>query len=670
MQGRNSRVCLWLAAAASFVAGLFPFNTTDGYGHLAVGRQIATLGHVPRFDLFSYWKPTPQPWHNFSWGYDLGSWWLYSAGGANTLILLKCAALAFLGASLVALAVRLGKPSSWAAPLALTLLLLALPVVRFRLTVRPQLFGLLIPLLLLWGLWALMSERTSRRRRFVIVFALALAHVVWVNVHGSHLFGLLLTGIFATFSFRTPAFAPAALLVVLQGLAMGCTPFGFGIVFDSVSLLSQPEYRDLLLEWEPWSPKVPLALLAIPVLYAVLTLFAVGPMTRSGRYGLAYSVLCIVLTLMAFRSLRFIAHQLLLATPFIAAGIGLRLQARRIRAPLVLVPAAIALVGVLWAPGLAPFLGFGLGEPRTDYPWVAARVIDEQVPEPYILANARDGWMLAFAVPNAKLLIDGRAHFFGAKFLRFVEDSFETEASFAGLLRDYPTTNAVVVDHVIPKHFAAINYLRASPDWQLAQVEDRHSLFLRRPVLGGRAFTVLDAGFRPGRVLDVDVSDEEIDTEVARIGRAPSTVAVLAWVQGLRDMRPLARDGGRAGFRMARDDNDSRSARAAYQSFTRAADVQPEFNAIELLRGMAASSLCDIELARTSFDVARSEGPHRPTALAEMELALRSPNDGERASAHSQLKTLEEHPSSRDDPWVKALVADVQAGVRCAHSHP
>lgn len=665
MQGRNSRVCLWLAAAASFVAGLFPFNTTDGYGHLAVGRQIATFGHVPRFDLFSYWKPTPQPWHNFSWGYDLGSWWLYSAGGANTLILLKCAALAFVGAALVALAVRLGKTSPWAAPLALTLLLLVLPAVRFRLTVRPQLFGLLIPLLLLWGLWALMSERTSRRQSWVIVVVLALAHVVWVNVHGSHLFGLLLTGIFAVFSFRTRAFAPIALLVVLQGLAMGCTPFGFGIVLDSVSLLSQPEYRDLLLEWEPWSPKVPVALLAIPTLYAVLTLFAVGPMTRSGRYGLAYSVLCIVLTLMAFRSLRFIAHQLLLATPFIAAGIGLRLQTRKIAAPLALVPATIALIGVLWAPHLAPFLGFGVGEPRTDYPWAAAKVIDEQLPEPYILANARDGWMLAFAVPNAKLLIDGRAHFFGAEFLRFVEDSFETEHGFARLLRDYPATNAIVADHVIPKHFAAINYLRASPDWQLAQVEDRHSLFVRGRAFDGRALTILDAGFRPGRLLDGDVSEQDIDAELAQIGEAPSTVAVLAWVQGLRNMRPLARDGGRAGFRMSRDDDENQKARAAYQAFTRASEVQPGFNAIEFFRGMAASSACDIELARASFDVARSEGPHRPTALAAMELALRSPTDEERASARAQLRTLEEHPGSRNDPWVKALVADAEAGVRC-----
>ncbi len=664
MQRRISVLCVWIAATASFLAGLFPFNTTDGYGHLAVGRQIAELGHVPRVDLFSFWKPTPQPWHNFSWGYDLSSWLVYSFGGANALILLKCVALALLGAALVWLAVRLSQDSTWAAPVALTLLLIVLPVVRFRLTVRPQILGLLIPAILLVGLFAIYSDKTSRRNKFLIALALAVTHVVWVNAHGSHLFGLLLTGLFAVFAFRTVAFAPAALLVLLQVVAMGCTPFGYGIVLDSLSLLSRPEYRDLLLEWQPWSPKIPLALLIVPSLYAVLTLVALRPVARSGRFGLAYAVLAVVLTFMAFRSLRFVAHQLLLLTPFIAAGLAMRLGDREFAPSFLLVPLAAAAWALAWSPQLSPFLGFGLGEPRTDYPWVAADVIEREVEQPRVLANVRDGWMLTFAVPGAKFLIDGRVHFFGPEFMRLVEDSFGDERRFARLLESYPV-NAVVVDHTIPKHFAATNYLSGSPEWLLAQVEDRHSLFVLAPELDSdRALHILGAGYRVGRLLDPEVTDAQLDTELLLVGDHPSTKATRAWAKGLRTLRPLARDGSRAGFRMFQDPAERQRARDAYGALTEAADIQREFNAIELFRALAASSACDLESAALSLRAARRGGGNRMIELAALELALRGPDNDDRAAALSRLQILK-RSEGPNDPWVRAIVADVEAGVRC-----
>ncbi len=62
-----------------------------------------------------------------------------------------------------------------------------------------------------------------------------------------------------------------------------------------------------------------LAFIAL-VLAAVLVLLAMRPVTRSGRFGLAYGVFCVVLSVMAFRSIRFVAHDLLFTAPFIAAG--------------------------------------------------------------------------------------------------------------------------------------------------------------------------------------------------------------------------------------------------------------------------------------------------------------------------------------------------------------
>lgn len=664
MQRRINFVCAWIAALAFFLAGLFPFNTTDGYGHLAVGRQIAELGHVPQVDLFSFWKPTPQAWHNFSWGYDLASWVLYSSGGANSLILVKCVALALLGGSLIVVAARVSRSSPWAAPLALTLLLVVLPVARLRFTVRPQILGLVIPAILLVAFYAIYSDRTSRKRKYAIALALAATHVLWVNGHGSHLLGLLMSGLFAAFAFRTAAFAPLALLAALQIGALGCTPFGYGIVYDSLSLLSRPEYRDLLLEWQPWSSKLPLSLLVFPSLYAVLILVALGPVARSGRFGLAYGVLCVALTLMAFRSIRFVVHQLLLVTPFIAAGIGMRLKDRKLTSALFPAPVAAAAWAISWSPQPSPPLGFGLGEPRTNYPWVSAEVIARGVDEPRILANARDAWMLTFATPGAKFLIDGRVHFFGPEFVRFVEDSFQDEDRFAQLLRHYPV-NTVVVDHTIPKHFAATNYLTASSDWHLGQVEDRHSLFVTASELDRvQAYHVVDAGYRVGRLLEPEVSDAELQTELARLGEHPSTRAIRAWTEGLRLLRPLARDGSRAGFRKYQTAIEKQRARDAYRAFTEAAEVQPEFNAIELFRGLASLSACDLELAASALQNARRGSNNRAIALASMELALRGPENEDYHEALKGLRALRAL-HDQDEVWVNAILTDVEAGVRC-----
>lgn len=665
MQRRISRFSTWIAGVAYFLAGLFPFNNADGYGHLALGRQIAELGEVPRVDLFSFWKPTPQPWHNFAWAYDLFSWTLYDAGGANALILLKCAALALLAIVLVQLAVRLSGHETSAAPITLTLLLLALPVARFRFTVRPQILGLLLPALILLGLFIIFSEKTPRRRRYLIVLALAALHIVWVNTHGSHLLGPVLTGIFAAFAYRTPAFRPAALLVALQILAMGCTPFGYGMIGDALSLIGRPEYRGLLLEWEPWTPKVPLVLLALPALYAVLILWALRPLYRQGRYGMAYAVFCVVLTLMAFRSLRFITHQLLLVSPFIAAGLAVRLRRSTLHPSLWWVPIAAATWAVSMSAHLLPPLGFGLGEAKTDYPWVAGEVIAEHVEEPRILANIRDGWMLLFAVPQGKFLIDGRVHFYGPEFAREIESAFGDVARFSALLDAYDV-NTVVVDHTLPGHFPATEYLIDSADWSLVQIEDRHSAFVSTAQLSDlRPLRLIGAGFRTARTLDADLSVDELRDERARLGDYPSTVAIRAWVRGLELLRPLARDGTRAGFRMARTAPEQESARDAYRAFSEAAAVVPEFNAIELFRAASALTACDLELAGIAARKAERGGPNRATSLLAIEVALRGPDGPARASAQRSLQALRQRTESRDDPWVRAIVADVENRVRC-----
>lgn len=647
-----------ICAAAFFVVGAFPLYSVDAYGHLAQGRQIDELGRVPKVDLFSFWKPEPQPWSNYEWGYDLVTWLMYDAWGPNALIAAKCLLLALLGAMLVLLGDRLARGRETAAVLTAAVAIFFAPLARIRFTVRPQIVGLVFPAVLLLGIATLFSERTSTRAKRWVVVGLGLMQVIWVNSHGSHLLGLLVGLLFLAFSVRTAAFASMALLVVLQLGAMALTPFGLDIVTDAIAHVWRPEYRDVVIEWGPWSPAHPLYLLWGPVVASVLVLVAMRPVTRSSRYGLAYGVLCVILGVMAFRSIRFIAHQLLFTAPFIAAGLAQLEWLRGLRraAPAVL---GFSIVwGVLMSPRLEPFVPFGFGEPRLGHAFAAADVVNHHVREPRILAPIQDSWPLMFAVPEGRFLVDGRVPFYGPEFVRQVTNSFSDPAAFARLLERFDV-NTVVVDHIRSGQAPAVDYLWRAPAWELGQVQDRHSLFVRvgsAPSMA--ALEIVGPGFRVGRLLDPDVPETDIEDEIERIGDHANARAIRGWLRGLQLLRPLARESDRAGLRRYATAAERLQARKAYDALSTAAEVYPGFTTIELYRAMAAMAACDLPQAREALGRAQYSGETRETSLVALELALRAPNEAQRREAEAHLDRLLGHPKGARDPWVLAIAGD------------
>lgn len=656
----------WSASGCAtlfFLLGAFPLYSIDAYGHLAQGRQIAELGRVPTLDPFSFWRSTPQPWRNYEWGYDLVTWLIYDRFGPNALIVIKCVLLAVLGYILVVLAGRLANGARLAAPIAAVILILFAPLARIRFTVRPQVAGLLLTAVLLLGTSALYSERTSARARRWIIAALGLMQVLWVNLHGSHLLGLLVTVLFLTFSIRTAAFSSMLVLLAVQLAATACTPFGLGIVTDAVDHVFRPEYREVVIEWGPWSPEQPLYLLIGPMIAAILMLVAMRPVTRSGRFGLAYGVFCVLVTIMGFRSIRFVADQLLFTTPFIAAGLA-QLKPFRGLSHAVPILLGLAMTWAVWvSPRLEPFVPFGLGEPRLGHAFALAEVINQHVDEPRILAPIQESWPLMFAVPDGRFLVDGRVPFYGPAFIRKVTNSFSDPAALRELLETYDV-NSVVVDHTRADQTAAVEHLWRSPDWSLGQVQDRQSLFVRR----GNApslvpLELIGPGYRVGRLLDRDVSDGAIEAEARRVGHHQNSKAIQGWVRGLALLRPLARDGERAGARIYLSEAEREAARGAYRFLSDAAAMYPGFTAIELYRAMAAIAACDEPQAREALGRAVYSGETRESSLVAIELALRMGSDPQRAAAKAHVERLLAHSESALDPWVVALGRDLDS--RC-----
>jgi hypothetical protein len=373
--------------------------------------------------------------------------------------------------------------------------------------------------------------------------------------------------------------------------------------------------------------------------------------------------MCVLLSVMAFRSMRFVAHQLLFCAPFIAAGLSQLPGLARMRRSVVGLIGIAAASSALWMMQMVPALGFGFGESKREYPWASAEVVEQAVEHPKIVASIQDSWFLMFAAPGAKLLIDGRVPYYGPEMIQQVSRSFTDSELFAQQLAEYDV-NTVVIDHTRSDHIVATEYLNSRNDWALAFVEDGHSLFVRRDVSPGlRPFEIAGPGYRTGRLLDTGLDDLEVSAEVARLGSQLNTASMHAWHEGLELLRPLARDGDRAGIRMHRDADEQARARAAYERFSVAARSFPGFTSIELYRAMAALSACDISEAQEALGRAVYGGQTRGTSLVALELSLRAGAPTERSTAAAHVARLSARPESRDDPWVAAIVSDID--VRC-----
>jgi len=396
---------------------------------------------------------------------------------------------------------------------------------------------------------------------------------------------------------------------------------------------------------------------------ALFVLVAVRRVTRSSRFGLAYGVFCVLLCLMAFRSMRFVAHQVLFCAPFIGAGLarlpGFGTKRRAVGGFI----GIAALASALWMMQLVPALGFGLGESRRGYPWASAEVIERGVEHPRIVASIEDSWLLMFAAPRSQLLIDGRVPFYGPEMIQRVARSFADPGLFAELLRKYDV-NTVVIDHTRSDHIMATEYLSHRNEWALDFIEDGHSLFVRRDVSPElEPFEILAAGYRTGRVLDPGFSDAQVRSEVTRLGSQLNTGAIHAWHEGLELLRPLARDGDRAGIRKHHGPEEQARAREAYERLSVPARRYPGFTTVELYRAMAASSACDLGKAKDALGRALYSGQTRGTALVGLELSLRGGDERQRSSASAELRRLLSQPQTQGDPWVTAIAEDID--LRC-----
>jgi hypothetical protein len=253
---------IWVAAAFLLpitVAFVAPLSTGDlAYG-IRAGRFVLETGSILRVDVFTF-TAWCDPWLNQQWGAHVALAATFDALGWLGLALLRAALAASVVAATYAACRAFGAERRQAAWLSL---LSWLPHLGGAL--RASFFGLLLFAVLLW----IVAGRVEHPSR--LPWAVALM-AVWVNVHGSFPFGILVL-LIAFAEDRVEGRSGRRTIVVagLCALATALNPFGPAVWPYVVRLSTNPLIREVIPEWQPPWTSVPegIAFLAFLVLGGV-----------------------------------------------------------------------------------------------------------------------------------------------------------------------------------------------------------------------------------------------------------------------------------------------------------------------------------------------------------------------------------------------------------------
>jgi hypothetical protein len=194
--------------------------------HIRNGEFILATHSVPRTDSFSYTK-AGQPWYAWEWLYDAVIGAIHHVAGLNGVVLFTAVVIAGTLALLFRFVLR--RSGSFSVAVALTLL--ATAAAQVHMLARPHVLSWLFTLL-----WVEVLYRFEEGKRSALLW-LPLLMLIWVNVHGGFILGLVLLALFGcarTWSYMT-ARSAADLQQIVRLAIVFCvclavtllTPYGY-----------------------------------------------------------------------------------------------------------------------------------------------------------------------------------------------------------------------------------------------------------------------------------------------------------------------------------------------------------------------------------------------------------------------------------------------------------
>ena len=290
-----------MGVAALALGGFTVMLNSDLWFHLAAGRLILESGTIPRTDSWSF-TAAGQPWHNHEWLSDVIFQAWAQAAGVDSLVYWQWALTVATFLILFRVLSRLSGSFPWSFLLAAFAVVVAAPFFD----TRPHLYSFLFFAVLLHQILVRPSPSN----------ALPLLFVLWINLHGGAIFGLMVLtlGLASSALFSETG---KARLLKLGGLWAACVlaclinPFGLGALTYpfKVALAADSPTRTTLTEWLPpfvpggiQSPLYPLAIgLFVLGSLALLLGAPLGERKRIAWLSVALGVLTLAMSLQSRR---------------------------------------------------------------------------------------------------------------------------------------------------------------------------------------------------------------------------------------------------------------------------------------------------------------------------------------------------------------------------------
>ena len=395
--------------AGGFVCARLNPPDPDTWWHIAVGEQILRDGIWPEVDPYSF-TVSGNPWMAYEW---LGEVLLAAAARLGELTGRTVLLIALSSALLLLLYyysyLRSGNVK--AAFVACTLLL---PAAAPFFTLRPQLIGYIFLLI------TLICLERFRKGLQKSLWILPGVFLLWVNTHGSFVFGLLALGLYwvcGLMSFHwgglvAERWTPLqrrhlGLVFLLSVVALSLTPYGSRLaayplemaLFQSVNIAS-------IQEWQTLSPD----LLIGKLFLGLLLLFFLGNVLYRPKYRLEEMALLLFAVFSAAVHLRFLIVFVFILAPALAALLARRLPAYQSAKDR---PVFNAVLVVLICGGLVAFFPSRQSLEdmvARDYPQKAVEYLRQHpVGGPLLNEYGWGGYLIWSLGPKHKVFIDGRA---------------------------------------------------------------------------------------------------------------------------------------------------------------------------------------------------------------------------------------------------------------------
>jgi hypothetical protein len=260
----HERALVVLAAAAMVVwvalLTFVPVSSNDFWLQARVGQLIVESGAIPRTLLFPFTWAKDYPFNAHEWLPSIVFHLLDRAIGHEAMLFVQGG----LGLIQFALCVTLARSLSASVPASLLLAGIAMLVANYRYHLRPEIFALVLFVLLL----RVMVEHQQRGRRSVLLWTVPIA-IVWANSHGSFLLGPIIAGLFAVgeagerLRGRSPASpsacwmdawhaaAPYVATAFAMALLSLLNPLGIGLFHFAFELSGSEVAKTFIHEWSP-----------------------------------------------------------------------------------------------------------------------------------------------------------------------------------------------------------------------------------------------------------------------------------------------------------------------------------------------------------------------------------------------------------------------------------